>query len=207
VRFRESWGTGLAVALGAVRVQADKATAVRRFREAAFLRRAPSVLESGGFSNPPTTGDLAALTLEDADVEAARKCRPGDCALKLASSAMDRIRGELAEPSAEAKPKATSLVKRMLVEYVAAYQTGGIGAMATYNDKDKPLEAPAEFRKLLAASPFLVEYVPEFHRYVEEYPRARLDGTEDFFYWTKDKFGPKPTISLQVHRREGMRLR
>ncbi len=183
-------------AFGAVRVQADKATALRRFREAAFLRRAPSVLESGEFGNPPTAGDLAALTLEDADVEAGRKCRPGDCALKLASSAMDRIRGELAGPSAEAKPKATALVRQMLVEYVAAYQTGGIGAMATYNDKDKPLETPAEFRKLLAASPFLVEYVPEFHRYVEEYPRARLDGTEDFFYWTKDKFGPKPTISV-----------
>ena len=183
-------------AFGAVRVQADKAAALRRFREVDFLRRAPSVLESGRFGNPPTAGDLEALTLEEADVEAARKCRPGDCALKLASSAMDRLRGELAGPPAEVKPKATALVRRMLVEYVTAYRAGGIGALATYNDKDKPQEAPAEFRKLLAASPFLVEYAPEFHRYVEEYPRARLDGTEDLFYWTKDKFGPKPTISV-----------
>jgi len=177
-------------------VQADKAAALRRFREIEFVRRAPSVLESGWFSQPPRPGDLEGLTLEDADVEAARKCRPGDCALKLASSAMDRIRTELAGPAAQVKPKATALVRQMLVEYVAAYQTGGIGALATYNDKDKPQEAPAEFRKLLAASPFLVEYVPEFHRYVEEYPRARLDGAEDLFYWTKDKFGPKPTISV-----------
>ncbi len=183
-------------AFGAVRVQADKAAALRRFRESEFLRRAPSVLESGWFSKPPKTADLEGLTLEDADVEAARKCRPGDCALKLASAAMDRIRTELAGPPAQAKPKATALVRQMLVEYVAAYQAGGIGALATYNDKDKPQEAPAEFRKLLAASPFLVEYVPEFHRYVEDYPRARLEGAEDFFYWTKDKFGPKPTISV-----------
>jgi hypothetical protein len=183
-------------AFGAVRVQADKAAALRRFREIEFLRGAPSVLESGWFGKPPRPGDLEGLTLEDADVEAARKCRPGDCALKLASSAMDRIRTELAGPSAQAKPKATALVRQMLVEYVAAYQAGGIGALATYNDKDKPQEAPAEFRKLLAASPFLVEYVPEFHRYVEQYPRGRLEGAEDFFYWTKDKFGPKPTISV-----------
>ena len=183
-------------AFGAVRVQADKAAALRRFREIEFVRRAPSVLESGWFSKPPRPADLEGLTLEDADVEAARKCRPGDCALKLASSAMDRIRTELAGPAAQAKPKATALVRQMLVEYVAAYQTGGIGALATYNDKDKPQEAPAEFRKLLAASPFLVEYVPEFHRYVEEYPQERLAGAEDFFYWTKDKFGPKPTISV-----------
>ena len=115
---------------------------------------------------------------------------------KLASSAIERVRAEVVGPLAEAKPKATALVRRMLVEYVAAYQAGGIGALATYNDKEKPLEAPAAFRKLLAASPFLVEYVPEFHRYVEDYPRGRLDGVEDFFYWTKDEFGPKPTISV-----------
>jgi hypothetical protein len=90
------------------------------------MRRAPSVLESGWFSKPPKPGDLAGLTLEDADVEAARQCRPGDCALKLASGAMDRIRTELAGPPAQAKPKATALVRQMLVEYVAAYQTGGI---------------------------------------------------------------------------------
>jgi hypothetical protein len=183
-------------AFGAVRVQADRAVALRRFRETGFLRHGPSVLESGRFSSPPGPGDLDGLTLEDADVEAARKCRPGDCALKLASSAMERVRAEVVGPLAEAKPKATALVRRMLVEYVAAYQAGGIGALATYNDKEKPLEAPAEFRKLLAASPYLVEYAPEFHRYVEEYPRGRLDGAEDFFYWTKDKFGPKPTISV-----------
>lgn len=183
-------------AFGAVRAQADKAAAMRRYREGAFLLHAPSVLESGRFSDPPTAADLAGLTLEDADVEAARKCRPGDCALKLATSAMERIRSELPGSLSEAKPKAAALVRRMLVEYVAAYRGGGISALATYNDKDKPQEAPAEFRKLLAASPFLVEYVPEFHRYVEEYPRGRLVGAEDFFYWTKDKFGPKPTISV-----------
>ncbi len=183
-------------AFGATRVQADNAVALRRFREHGFLRQGSSVLQSGRFSNPPSPRDLDGLTLEDADVEAARKCRPGDCGLKLARSAMERIRAEVVGPLAEAKPKATALVRRMLVEYVAAYQAGGIGALATYNDKEKPQETPAQFRKLLAASPFLVEYVPEFHRYVEEYPRGRLDGVEDFFCWTKDSFGPKPTISV-----------
>jgi hypothetical protein len=83
-----------------------------------------------------------------------------------------------------------------LVEYVTEYQRGGIRALATYNDKDRPQEAPEAFRKLLAASPFLVEYLPPFHRYLEEYPQGRLAGAEDFFYWAKDKSGPKPTISI-----------
>jgi hypothetical protein len=87
-------------------------------------------------------------------------------------------------------------MKQMLVEYTAAYMQGGTAQMATYADKDRPLEAPAEFRKLLAASPYLVEYVPALHRYVEEYPKASLPGAEDVFYWWKDKFAPRPTISI-----------
>ena len=44
--------------------------------------------------------------------------------------------------------------------------------MATYVDKDRPLETPAEFRRLLAASPYLMEYVPALHQYVETYPKG-----------------------------------
>jgi hypothetical protein len=77
--------------------------------------------------------------------------------------------------------------------YTAAYIQGGTAEMATYADKERPLETPAEFRKLLAASPYLVEYVPALHRYVEEYPKASLAGAEDLFYWCRDTFGPKPT--------------
>jgi hypothetical protein len=68
--------------------------------------------------------------------------------------------------------------------------------MATYADDRVPLDAPAEFRKVLAASPYLLQYAPALQRYLEDYPRGRLAGTEDLFYWTKDKFGPKPTIAV-----------
>src|SRR5207247_8998150 len=98
---------------------------------------APSVLESGWFSKPPRPADLEGLTLEDADVEAARKCRPGDCALKLASSAMDRIRTELAGPAAQAKPQGTALVRQMLVEDVAPHQTGGIGEIGRASCRER----------------------------------------------------------------------
>ena len=37
-------------------------------------------------------------------------------------------------------------------------------------------DAPAEFRRLLAASPYLMEYVPALHQYVETYPKGSLAG-------------------------------
>jgi hypothetical protein len=88
------------------------------------------------------------------------------------------------------------LMKQMLVDFVTAYQKGGTVEMAVYADDAMPLDAAAEFRKVLGASPYLVQYAPELQRHLAEYPKAAAAGAEDLFYWTKDKFGPKPTIAV-----------
>jgi hypothetical protein len=38
--------------------------------------------------------------------------------------------------------------------------------------------------------------VPELHRHLEAFPNSSLAGAEDFLYWSKDTFAPKPTVSL-----------
>jgi hypothetical protein len=183
-------------AFGAVRVRGEAGAFLQRLRDGVASRRGPSILEIGRFSRPPKVEDLAGLTLDDGDYKAARECRPGDCDIKMSRSAMERMHREIDWKAPDARARTTDLMKRMLVDYVAAYMQGGTAEMATYVDKDRPLETPAEFRKLLAATPYLVEYVPAFHRYVEDYPKGSLAGAEDAFYWTKDKFGPKPTICV-----------
>jgi hypothetical protein len=183
-------------AFGAVRLRGDPTAFLRQARDVGTARRSASILETGRFTRPPRVEDLAGLTLDEGDFDSARECKPGDCGIKLARSAMERIRREIDWKAADARSRASGLMKNMLVEYTAAYMQGGTAAMATYVDKDRPLEAPAEFRKLLAASPYLVEYVPALHQYVEAFPKASLAGAEDLFYWTKDKFAPKPTISV-----------
>jgi hypothetical protein len=184
-------------AFGAVRLRGDHAAFVRQLhRELGVARRNPSILEIGRFSDPPRVEDLAGLTLDNGDFRAARECKPGDCAIKLARSAMERIGREIDWKATDARARATGLMRQMLVDYTTAYQHGGTAEMATYVDKERPLDTPAEFRKLLAASPYLVEYVPALHRYLEEYPKGSLAGAETLFYWWKDTFAPKPTISV-----------
>lgn len=183
-------------AFGAVWVRGDPASFVRQLREGAAMRRGPSILEMGRFSRPPKFEDLAGLTLEDGDFKAARECRPGDCDIKMARSAMERMHREIDWKAADARGRATDVMRRMLVDYIAAYMQGGTAEMAVHVDKERPLDTSAEFRRLLAASPYLVEYVPAFHRYVEEFPNGTLAGAEDVFHWTKDKFAPKPTVSV-----------
>lgn len=183
-------------AFGAVRIAADKERYLIQVRDVVTFRRTPSVLEIGRFSQPPALADVAGLSLDDGDFEAARKCRPGACNLKLARSAIERMHAEIDWDEPEAKSRATLFMRQMLVEYVAAYMQGGTAAMATYYDKDQPLDAPAEFAKLLVASPYLFEYAPDFNAYVGGYPQGSLPEAEDIFYWAKDKKGPKPTISV-----------
>ncbi len=183
-------------AFGAVKIGGDRETFLRRLAEALTSRRGGSVLEAGRFSDPPRLADLDGLSLEPGDFDAARKCKPGDCDLKLAKSAMARLGSEVQWGAPDARQKAAALMRQMLLEYLLAYKKGGTSEMATYADKDKQLETPAEFKKLLAASPYLLAYAPAFHRYVEEFPAGRLEGATDLFYWIKDKFGPKPTVSL-----------
>ncbi len=176
-------------AFGAVRVTSSKDTFLQRLRDVARFRQGPPSLQIGRFHTPPVPADLDGLTLEDGDFDAARQCKPGDCDLKLARSALERIRREIDWKAADARARASGLMKQMLVDYLGAYQRGGTAEMATYIDSSVPLDTPAEFRKVLAASPYLVQYAPELQRYLEEYPKGAPAGAEDFFYWTKDKFG------------------
>src|SRR5262245_52259205 len=180
-------------AFGAVRVQGDRAPLLSRLRaDIGQARRGTAVLNIGRFSRPPRVEDLAPLTLDDDDMAALRECKPGDCSIKLSRSAMGRVQREVDWKAPDARTRGSQVLKEMLVEYVSAYMKGGTQAMAIYADKEAPVEASAEFRKLLAASQFLFEYLPALHRYAEEYPAGSLAGAEDFFYWCKDKYAPKP---------------
>ena len=183
-------------AFGAVRVAGKKDVYLDRLRDVAAFRKGPSTIQIGRFHTPPVIADLDSLTLEDGDFDAARKCKPGDCDLKLARTALERIQKEMDWKAPDARARATQLMKQMLVEYVSAYLRGGTAEMAIYVDNASPLETSVEFRKVMGASPYLVQYAPALQRYLEDYPKGQPAGAEDLFYWTKDKFGPKPTMAI-----------
>jgi hypothetical protein len=55
---------------------------------------------------------------------------------------------------------------------------------------------PDAFRALLAGSDPLPAPVPALIAYLEDYPRGRPTGSEDFFYWSVVDFGLKPTVRV-----------
>ena len=63
-------------------------------------------------------------------------------------------------------------------------------------DKSQPKAFSAEFRTLLRNSPYLAEYVPPFHQYLETYPKGTLPNSQNTIFWAKDTFGLKPVVSI-----------
>lgn len=181
---------------GGVRVTTTADAFTAKARDVVAFRRSPSTIEIGAFSSTPAVADLAGLTLDDADFEAAKACQPGGCDLKLAKSAIDRLHAEINWQAPDARKKATAVLHQMLVDYVTDYKRRGAAHLPTFRDKDKPVDGPTELRLLLDNSKYLIDYVPEFYDYVVSFPQKQLAGIEDIFYWVKDKNWPKPTISV-----------
>jgi hypothetical protein len=181
---------------GAVRIAASPERYVERFRDIATFRRSRTVTEIGKFSDTPDIRDVRGLTLNDQDFEAAKKCRPGKCDLKLARSAIERMHAGIDWRGPEARTRAAEVLRQMLVDFVVTYRHGGARELATYLDKEHPIDASKEFGLLLESARYLISYFPEFHRYISSYPSEKLEGAEDFFYWIKENSGPKPTVSV-----------
>lgn len=183
-------------AFGAVRIDAPTETWITRFRDIAAFRRSPSVAEIGRFGDTPDVRDVAGLTLDDEDFAAARSCRPGKCDLKLARTAIERMHAQINWSAPDARARATSVLRQVMVDFVTAYRRSGAAELATYFDKEHPIDAASEFKTLLENARHILAFAPEFHAYVASYPGGSLSGVEDFFYWVKEKGGPKPVVSV-----------
>ena len=181
---------------GAVYIEAPPERFIERFRDIERFERGPGVPQIGRFSVVPRRQDLASLTLPPEDVEALRICRPGDCDMKLSAATMSRFRNQVNWSSPNAARDANEVAREMIIELVRAYQANGNDAFGHYDDGGDPLPVAEEFRALLPNGDLLPAPVPALIAYLEDYPRGRPAGAEDFFYWSVVDFGLKPTIRI-----------
>lgn len=169
---------------------------IEKVRDIVNFKKSPNVLQIGKFSNPPKLEDLAGLTLDAVDIEGLRRCRVQSCDVKLPGRLIERFRKEVNWSAPTYSDRVTALTREMLLEYVLGYQHGGNTALGEYNDRSYALRPADEFRSLLQPAPYMYEYAPEFQKYLQEFPGARPPDVEDFIYWSKEKFGLKPVVSI-----------
>jgi hypothetical protein len=182
-------------AVGGVRVNARRETFVDRYRDIAQFKRGADVLQIGRFSSPPTIDDLAALNLEKQDVDV-RSCRVGNCDIRLPAATIVRFQREIDWKSREAESRAAALFKQVLLDNVQAYLSGGPGRIVEYDDEKRPVRPVDDFIALLENSPYIGELVPGLPEYLHAFPARALPGAEDFLYWSKEKFGLTPFVTV-----------
>ncbi len=181
---------------GIIWIEAEPGGFVDRVRDIERFERGAGVLQIKKIGEPPAIEDFDALTLSDDDLKALPKCKVGDCSMKVDEGALKRYQTEVDWRAPDARAQANRLARQLLFETLQAYQRGGNQSLGLLRDNKRPTFIGDEFVGMLANSPYLPEYLPDLHRYLLEYPRAKPDGAEEFFYWSKVNFGLHDTVKL-----------
>lgn len=181
---------------GISRIRARPDFFVEKFRDIETYKKSTNVPTVKKFSNPAILEDLKEFELDQKDLNSLKDCRVGNCGVKLPSAIIERVQKEINWASPNAARQANQFAREALLQYVKEYLAGGNAALSEYNDKEQPLRLAEEFDHILQASPYVYDKTPEFYEYLRQYPRQPLEGVENFIYWSKEKFGLKPVISV-----------
>jgi len=181
--------------VGAIRVSAPVDAFVASVRRIEEFKRGPDVLQIARFSNPPQLADLDALTIDKDDFDL-RRCRVGSCDIRLAAQAIARIQREVDWNAGDADSRAAALFKQILFEHVRSYWQGGPGRMFRYDDERRAVLPADDFDALLKTSPYVGSLVPGLPAHLRAPAEHTLPGADEFLYWSKEKFGLTPFITV-----------
>jgi hypothetical protein len=186
---------GEVAAVGAIRVHATKERFAAAYRDIVKFKKNDSVLEIGRFSSPPELSDLDGLTITPDDFNL-RECKVGDCEIRLPADGIHRFAREIDWNRPDAAGRAAALFKRILVDNARAFTLGGPGRITQYDDDASPIMPVDDFHGLLKSSPYIDATLPGLSGHLMSFPADPLPGAEDFLYWSKEKFGFAPFISV-----------
>jgi hypothetical protein len=181
---------------GVVRIGVEAQTYIDRLVDIVAFKRHEAVLEIGVFRSVPSAADMANLSLERGDLRDLRGCRVGDCGWKLPAETIRRVQQDVPWGSGEAERRAHEVIREELAAYVGRYTQRGDRALMQYQSDRTPVDVAEEFRALLDSDAGLLEHFPTLVRYVREYPHGRRDGIRDVIYWSREKPGPSPVVSI-----------
>ena len=181
--------------VGVARLTTTKQRFLAEFRSNGAILQSMHTTRFRTFSPNPDPDDLSDFTVTEGDLDALRQCRAGDCDVNVSELVLSELQRLEKSPGAYPDQVSTA-VRAMLLDYVRRYLAEGDSALVVYNHKSRPLSLADGFRHLLGESPYLLEYVPELHHYLEVFPRDHLSDVEEFLYWTVEEFGMRPLTSV-----------
>jgi hypothetical protein len=181
---------------GAISINAPPRSYLRLATDLDGLKSLPGYIAIQRFSNPPVLSDLSRFSIDAADLDELKKCKPGDCDLQLPVENIEAFRSKIDWSGADPTNQANVLAREMILRELSAYQQGGNAALGIYRDKKNPTQVSEQFQAILARSKALPEKLPTLNSYLLDYPNASLPSSSSVFYWEKVQFGLKPTLRI-----------
>jgi DNA-binding Lrp family transcriptional regulator len=182
---------------GAVYIHASAETYFQFARNFDRLRQVPGYLALGVFTDPPQLSDLRGFALDSDDVQALKSCEPGDCRIQMPATTIEELHQSINWSAPDVDERVNQLLQKTVFERLLAYQREGNKALGVYNDKRDPTAVPEQFAYLLSYHNALPEHAPDFYHYLLSYPHGKPAKFEETFFWTKVKFGLKPTLRIE----------
>jgi hypothetical protein len=193
VRVLPARGREIAVlAIVAARIDADRLRAWVQRIEA--MKKSAAVQAIRRFSSPPVLDDVRSLALPDADLDAIRACRPGDCGLKLSAAEMTRLQTAVPNRTGDWRARLQEAFRALMLDRVAQYRARGHDGIGPYADDDPPTPPAAVFAGLLERSRPLLGRLPQLVDALGAAPPAAAGDA--FLYWSVEQFGGKPALSV-----------
>ena len=181
--------------VGIVRITVPEDFFVTQFRHIESFMQNDKLQQIGTFSKPPKPDDLAAFRLPPGDFKEIAKCKMGNCKVKVPARTFDNLRG-IDWSAEDADERVTDIFRKGAANYLRSYLKNGNSSLMVYADKEKPLALAEGFNILLAQDSYIYRYIPELHRYLEEFPHSAPSGVDDFLYWSVEDFGQRPTTTI-----------
>ncbi len=183
---------------GAIFVHATPASYFAFATDFARMRNLPGTLAFGVFSDSPQLSDLREFAFDNDELQALRTCRPGDCLIQMPISSIEALQRFVDWSSPDAGERVNQLLQQTALERLLAYKRAGNLALGTYDDKKHSTDVAGQFEYMLSYSKALPARLPQFYRYLVDYPNFKPANVDDAFYWARVKFGLKPTLRV-VH--------
>jgi hypothetical protein len=175
-----------------VNVSGDRLVAWER--QVAQMKKEPSVLAVGRFSDPPRIEDLGSLELDNGDVAAIRACRPQNCEIKLAGAEMAQLKRAEAEAKSDPREAVQEAFRQIVLNRVQQYLA--TGQIPSDEDHRTTVQPSSRFAALLEHTPFLEDRVPELTAALRDFPSKPGPGVESVLYWSKEHLARKSMVSV-----------
>jgi hypothetical protein len=179
---------GEIVIVSAVRLNGDGDRLVAWVRRIEDLKEGRYVSEIGRFSQPPRIEDLAALTLDNDDLEDIRRCRSGACGVKLSDEEIAHLRQTAAAAGTNWKPVIQEAFRGVVLARVQTSRTDFLAYRRTMTSRTLSRSLPNS-QPSSRSQGFSSRASPDLPDYLTQYPRRASTGVESFFYWSKEALG------------------